>query len=329
MSEPTGSYPPGERAKRDGDRASLRPGRALRAQGSASTVSPMSDAFLRHVRATLDEIDAAGLTKRERLIAGPQGGRIRVVSDAGERAMLNLCANNYLGLADHPEVIAAAKSAIDAFGFGVASVRFICGTQTLHRELEHAIARHLGKDDAIVFAACFDANGGVFEPLMGEEDAIISDGLNHASIIDGVRLAKARRYRFANSDMNALEDSLKAGGRRRRPFQADRDRRRLLDGRLRGEAPGHLCARRALRRHGPGRRLPRDGAPRRERPRHARADGRWRTGRYRHRHVRQDPWRRHGRLRRRGATDCRPVAPARTALPLLELARARRSPLAR
>ncbi len=169
----------------------------------------MSDAFLRHIRAALDEIEAAGLSKRERLIAGPQGGRIRVASDAGERTLLNLCANNYLGLADHPEVIAAAKLAMDAFGFGMASVRFICGAQTLHRELEHAIARHLGKDDAIVFAACFDANGGVFEPLLSEEDAIISDGLNHASIIDGVRLAKARRYRFANSDMDALEDCLK------------------------------------------------------------------------------------------------------------------------
>ena len=169
----------------------------------------MSDAFLRHIREALDEIEAAGLLKRERLLAGPQSGRIRVASDAGAREALNLCANNYLGLANHPEVIAAAKSAMDAFGFGMASVRFICGAQTLHRELELAIAKHLGKDDAIVFAACFDANGGVFEPLMGEEDAIVSDSLNHASIIDGVRLSKARRYRFANSDMNELEDRLK------------------------------------------------------------------------------------------------------------------------
>jgi glycine C-acetyltransferase len=177
----------------------------------------MSDAFLRHVRATLAEIEAAGLFKRERLLAGPQGGRIRVAADGGERPMLNLCANNYLGLANDPEVIAAAKAAMDAFGFGMASVRFICGAQTLHRELERAIASHLGKDDAIVFAACFDANGGVFEPLMGEEDAIISDSLNHASIIDGVRLSKAKRYRFMNSDMNGLEDCLKeaaAGGAR-------------------------------------------------------------------------------------------------------------------
>ncbi len=169
----------------------------------------MSDAFLKRIREALDEIEAAGLLKRERLLAGPQSGRIRVASDAGAREALNLCANNYLGLANHPEVIAAAKSAMDAFGFGMASVRFICGAQTLHRELELAIAKHLGKDDAIVFAACFDANGGVFEPLMGEEDAIVSDSLNHASIIDGVRLSKARRYRFANSDMNELEDRLK------------------------------------------------------------------------------------------------------------------------
>jgi glycine C-acetyltransferase len=177
----------------------------------------MSEAFLAHVRGTLDDIEAAGLTKRERLLTGPQGGRIRVASENGSREALNLCANNYLGLADHPDVVAAASRAMEEFGFGMASVRFICGAQTLHRELELAIAKHLGKDDAIVFAACFDANGGVFEPLMGEEDAIISDSLNHASIIDGVRLSKARRYRFANSDMNELEDRLKeadAGGAR-------------------------------------------------------------------------------------------------------------------
>jgi glycine C-acetyltransferase len=169
----------------------------------------MSDAFLKQIRATLNEIEAAGLSKRERLLTGPQGGRIRVASDKGPREALNLCANNYLGLANHPDVIAAAKQAMEEFGFGMASVRFICGAQSLHRELEQAIARHLGMDDAIVFAACFDANGGVFEPLMGEADAIISDSLNHASIIDGVRLSKARRYRFVNSDMNELEDRLR------------------------------------------------------------------------------------------------------------------------
>jgi len=169
----------------------------------------MSDAFLRHVRATLDDTEAAGLLKRERLLAGPQGGRIRVASPQGSREAVNLCANNYLGLANDPDVIAAARRAMDEFGFGMASVRFICGAQTLHRELERAIARHLGKEDAILFAACFDANGGVFEPLLDEADAIISDSLNHASIIDGVRLSKAKRYRFSNSDMNELEDRLK------------------------------------------------------------------------------------------------------------------------
>jgi glycine C-acetyltransferase len=169
----------------------------------------MSDAFLSHLRSILGEIDAAGLLKRERLIAGPQGGRIRIADRGSTRETINLCANNYLGLADHPEVVAAAKRGLDEFGFGMASVRFICGAQTLHRELEQAIAKHLGKDDAILFAACFDANGGVFEPLLGEEDAIISDALNHASIIDGVRLCKARRYRFANGDMDALEEQLR------------------------------------------------------------------------------------------------------------------------
>src|SRR5271155_4531333 len=169
----------------------------------------MSDAFLEHLRGTLAQIEADGLTKRERLIDGPQAGRIRVAGPNGTREMVNLCANNYLGLADHPEVTAAARAALDRYGFGMASVRFICGTQTLHRELELAIAKHLGKDDAILFAACFDAHGGVFEPLLEEADAIISDSLNHASIIDGVRLSKAKRWRFANSDMDELETRLK------------------------------------------------------------------------------------------------------------------------
>lgn len=169
----------------------------------------MSATFFDHLNEVLSEIGIAGLDKQERLIAGPQGGRIHVVSAAGTCQVVNLCANNYLGLANHPEIVAAAKTALDEFGFGMASVRFICGTQTLHRELELEIARYLGKDDAILFAACFDANGGVFEPLLGAEDAIISDALNHASIIDGVRLSKAKRYRFANGDINELEDRLK------------------------------------------------------------------------------------------------------------------------
>ena len=165
------------------------------------------------IRVLLSQIEAEGLYKRERVINSAQAGRIRVISQASERELVNLCANNYLGLADHPEVIAAAKRGLDEFGFGMASVRFICGTQALHRDLERTIARYLNKDDAILFAACFDANGGVFEPLLDADDAIISDSLNHASIIDGVRLCKARRYRFANGDMNDLEDRLKEADR--------------------------------------------------------------------------------------------------------------------
>ncbi len=161
--------------------------------------------FLRHVETTLAEIDAEGLTKRERLITSPQGGRVRV----GGREVINLSANNYLGLANHPALIAAARDVMEGHGYGMASVRFICGTQDLHRELETRLARYLGKDDAILFAACFDANGGLFEPLLGAEDAIVSDALNHASIIDGIRLCKARRYRYANGDMDELESRLK------------------------------------------------------------------------------------------------------------------------
>lgn len=166
----------------------------------------MTQAFLTHMTDTLAQIDADGMTKRERLITSPQGGQIEV--DGAQ--VLNLCANNYLGLADHPDLIAAAKQAMDDKGFGMASVRFICGTQDLHRQLEQRLARFLGKDDSILFAACFDANGGLFEPLLGPEDAIISDALNHASIIDGIRLCKAKRYRYANSDMGDLEAQLRA-----------------------------------------------------------------------------------------------------------------------
>jgi glycine C-acetyltransferase len=166
----------------------------------------MQAGFLDHLQSTLRDIEAQGLLKRERQITTPQSGRIGL-SDG--RKMVNLCANNYLGLADHPEIIAAARDAFDRYGFGMASVRFICGTLDLHRELEQAVAKYLGKDDAILFAACFDANGGLFETLLGENDAIVSDALNHASIIDGVRLSKARRYRYATSDMDDLETQLK------------------------------------------------------------------------------------------------------------------------
>lgn len=174
----------------------------------------MSSEFYADLSETLDEIQKDGLYKSERLIAGEQDASIEV----GGRNVLNFCANNYLGLADSPDLIAAAKTALDKHGFGMASVRFICGTQGQHRELEQSIASWLGFEDSILYAACFDANGGVFEPLLGAEDAIISDSLNHASIIDGIRLCKAKRYRYANNDMVDLEAKLieakNAGARR-------------------------------------------------------------------------------------------------------------------
>jgi len=157
--------------------------------------------------ATLDEIRDAGLFKSERIITSPQSAEITL---ADGRTVLNFCANNYLGLADHPDIVAAAKDALDTHGFGMASVRFICGTQDLHKQLERTISAFFGKEDTILYAACFDANGGLFEPLLDERDAIISDALNHASIIDGVRLCKAQRFRYANCDMADLEKQLQA-----------------------------------------------------------------------------------------------------------------------
>ncbi len=159
-----------------------------------------------HLAKELAAIEEAGLYKREREIITPQGAQIKVSTGAD---VLNFCANNYLGLSDNPTVIEAAKKMMDRRGYGMSSVRFICGTQDVHRELESAIAKYFGLDDSILYVACFDANGGVFEPLFGEEDAIISDALNHASIIDGVRLCKAKRYRYANANMEELESCLK------------------------------------------------------------------------------------------------------------------------
>src|SRR5688500_9762170 len=155
----------------------------------------------------LEAIRAQGLFKSERVITSPQSAEITL---ADGRTVLNFCANNYLGLADHPDIIQAAKDALDTHGFGMASVRFICGTQDLHKQLEAKIAEFFGTEDTILYAACFDANGGLFEPLLGEEDAVISDALNHASIIDGVRLCKAKRFRYANCDMADLEAQLQA-----------------------------------------------------------------------------------------------------------------------
>ncbi len=165
-----------------------------------------------HLAKELEQITDAGLFKAERIISSSQQAEIEL--ESGEK-VLNFCANNYLGLSDHPELVKAAKEALDTHGFGMSSVRFICGTQDLHKVLEQKIASYFGTEDTILYAACFDANGGVFEPLLTEEDAIISDALNHASIIDGVRLCKAQRYRYKNADMEDLEEQLKAASAQR------------------------------------------------------------------------------------------------------------------
>ena len=166
----------------------------------------MYGATQHRLQATLDEISAAGLTKHERRLTSPQAAHIATESGAA----INFCANNYLGLADHPDVVAAAHDALDTWGFGMASVRFICGTQETHKQLEQALSDFLGTDDTILFSSCFDANGGVFETLFGAEDAIISDALNHASLIDGIRLSKAQRFRYRNADLADLEAQLVA-----------------------------------------------------------------------------------------------------------------------
>jgi glycine C-acetyltransferase len=184
------------------EQPTLRLGRSCTGKGWINMTATAD--FLDHLRSTLAGIEADGLTKRERLITSAQGAHVQVAG----RELINLCANNYLGLADNPVLIAAATGAMHEQGYGMASVRFICGTQDLHRELEARLAEFLGMDDAILFAACFDANGGLFEPLLGPEDAVISDALNHASIIDGIRLCKAKRYRYATSDMADLEAQL-------------------------------------------------------------------------------------------------------------------------
>lgn len=162
--------------------------------------------FKEHLQKELQDIKDAGLYKNERIITTPQKAGIAVEGTQGE--VLNFCANNYLGLSDDPDLIRAAKEAMDNRGYGMSSVRFICGTQDLHKKLEKAISDYFKTEDTILYAACFDANGGLFEPLLGEQDAIISDALNHASIIDGVRLCKAKRYRYANADMADLERCL-------------------------------------------------------------------------------------------------------------------------
>ncbi len=178
----------------------------------------MRNEFYQHLNNELAEIDAAGLTKAERVITSHQSAEIKVKAAAGTPpVVVNFCANNYLGLADSLDLVTAAKDGLDASGFGMASVRFICGTQSAHTKLERELSAFFGKEDSLLYVACFDANGGLFEPLFGPEDAIISDSLNHASIIDGIRLCKAKRYRYANNDMNDLKaklDQAKAEGAR-------------------------------------------------------------------------------------------------------------------
>ncbi|MFF3745667.1 glycine C-acetyltransferase [Streptomyces kronopolitis] len=172
----------------------------------------MFDSVREELRGTLEEIRAAGLHKPERVIGTPQSATVAVTEGGNPGEVLNFCANNYLGLADHPEIVAAAHQALDRWGYGLASVRFICGTQEVHKELEQRLSGFLGQEDTILYSSCFDANGGVFETLLGPDDAVISDALNHASIIDGIRLSKARRFRYANRDMADLERQLKEAG---------------------------------------------------------------------------------------------------------------------
>src|SRR2546428_2843144 len=179
----------------------------------------MDRRFLESLDAEIEQIRESGLFKKERVITSPQGARIRV-EPGGE--VINFCANNYLGLSDHPDVVRAAHAALDRWGYGMSSVRFICGTQDIHKELETRLTRFLGTEDTILYGSCFDANGGLFETILGEEDAVISDAPNHASIIDGIRLSKAQRVRYADNDMADLERQLGgAKGARARAIPTD------------------------------------------------------------------------------------------------------------
>ena len=273
----------------------------------------MSDSFTARIADELDRIRADGLWKDERVITSPQSGRIDAEPGG---SVLNFCANNYLGLADHPALVAAAHDALDRYGYGMASVRFICGTQDVHKELEARLAGFLGMDDAILYGSCFDANGGLFETLLGDEDAIISDALNHASIIDGVRLCKARRYRYANNDMAELERCLTEAADARARLIAT-DGVFSMDGII-ADLAGDLRPRREARRPGHGRRQPRHRLRRRPRPRLPRALRRRGPHRHPHRHPRQGARRRLRRLHRRPPRGRRAAAPALPPLPLLQ-----------
>ncbi len=284
--------------------------------------------FQQHLQKELADIEAAGLYKHERIIESPQGAEIMVKG----KKCLNFCANNYLGLADNPELIEAAKKGMDARGYGMASVRFICGCQDLHKQLEKKIAEFFGTEDTILYAACFDANGGVFEPLLTEEDAIISDALNHASIIDGVRLCKAQRYRYANADMADLEEQLKAA-------QKNRFRIIVTDGVF--SMDGNVCpldkiyelANKYDAMVGYGRREPQRRRGRQDWPWRDRALQPARQDRDPHRHPRQGLWRRYGRFHHRQEGNHRYAASAQPSLSVQQLdgsrPRCRRHPYVR
>ena len=232
-------------------------------------------------------------------------------------SVLNLCANNYLGLADQPRHRRRRpRTHSTEYGYGMASVRFICGTQTVHKELEARLSAFLGTDDTILYSSCFDANGGLFETILDEQDAVISDALNHASIIDGIRLCRAQRLRYDNNDMDQLEQRLQESSRC--PLPADRDRRRVLDGRCARQPAGDLRPRRAVRRNGDGRRLARGRVRRRPRPRHARVRRRDGARRHHHRHARQGPGRSVRWLHGGPPRGHRLVASAVAAVPVLQ-----------
>ena len=242
----------------------------------------MSDGPLRDLLHTqLQDIRGRGLYKSERLLEGPQGSAIRV----GGREVINFCANNYLGLANHPAIVEAAHEGLRRYGYGMASVRFICGTQDLHKQLEQAVARFLSKDDAILYTSCFDANGGLFETLLGENDTILSDELNHASIIDGIRLCKAKRFRYKHADMADLERGLREAAASRLRLIAT-DGVFSMDGDL-ARLPDICDLADTLRRGGHGRRQPRHRPARPGRPRLGRATGRARPRRHHHQHAGQ------------------------------------------
>ena len=259
-----------------------------------------------HLSKTLAEIKEAGLYKEERLIESAQQAAISVKG----KEVLNFCANNYLGLSNHPRLIAAAQQIMERRGYGMSSVRFICGTQDIHKELEAAISDYFKTEDTILYAACFDANGGVFEPLFTEEDAIISDSLNHASIIDGVRLCKAKRYRYANADMADLERCLQEA-------QAQRFRIVVTDGVFSMDgnvAPMDRICDLAEKYDALVRRRGRPYGTRRKRTiRHLRTRG------HLYRNLGQSLWRRFGRIHYRTQGNHRPAAPTQPSVPLLQL----------